>query len=96
MTTQNKRLTGMVLSVPILLLIPLLTNQFTDSEGWSLSDFVLMGGMLLGIGLLCEVVLRKVKNIEHRLALCGGLLLILFLIWAELSVGVFGTPFAGS
>ncbi|HEX8334223.1 MAG TPA: hypothetical protein VF622_16500 [Segetibacter sp.] len=96
MITQHKRLVGIVLSVPLLLLIPLILNQFTDGEGWSLGDFVVMGILLLGTGFMCEVVLRKFKKLEHRLAICGGLLMMLFLIWAELAVGIFGSPFAGS
>jgi hypothetical protein len=55
-----------------------------------------MGVLLLSTGLTCEFVLRKFEKLEHRLAICGGVLIMLFLVWAELSVGIFGTPFAGS
>ncbi len=70
--------------------------QFTDEVNWTLFDFVVMGILLLGTGLMCELVLRRVKKIGHRIAICGALLLALLIIWAELAVGVFGTPFAGS
>jgi ABC-type proline/glycine betaine transport system permease subunit len=55
-----------------------------------------MGILLLGTGLLCEFVMRKVKKREHRILICGAILVVLFIIWAELAVGIFGTPFAGS
>ena len=93
---KNKRLLGILLTVALLLLIPFISMQFTDEVNWSPLDFLLMGGLLLGTGLLCEFVMRKVQNIEHRFALCGVILVVLFLIWAELAVGIFGTPFAGS
>lgn len=96
MILQNKRLIGIVLTVVLLLLIPLIAMQFTDQVDWKLPDFVIMGVLLLGTGLLCELVLRKVKKTEHRLLICGALLIALFLIWAELAVGIFGAPFAGS
>ena len=96
MILQNKRLIGIVLTVVLLLLIPLIAMQFTDEVDWKLPDFVIMGVLLLGTGLLCELVMRKVKKMEHRLLICGALLIALFLIWAELAVGIFGTPFAGS
>jgi peptidoglycan/LPS O-acetylase OafA/YrhL len=96
MIIQNKRLIGIVLAVVLLLLIPLIAMQFTNEVNWDLSDFVVMGVLLLGTGLLCELVLRKVKKTEHRVLICGALLIALFLIWAELAVGIFGTPFAGS
>jgi hypothetical protein len=70
--------------------------QFTDEVRWSPFDFVIMGVLLLGTGLMCELVLRKVKKKGHRIALCLALLAALFIIWAELAVGIFGTPFAGS
>jgi nicotinamide riboside transporter PnuC len=55
-----------------------------------------MGFLLLSTGLLCELVIRKVKRWNYRIGLIAVLLLVLFLIWAELAVGIFGTPFAGS
>lgn len=94
--TQNKRLIGIVLSIALLLLIPVIAMQFTDEVKWALPDFVFAGVLLLGIGLLCELVIRTVKKIGHRILICGALLLVLLLIWLELAVGIFGTPFAGS
>ena len=96
MITQNKRLIGIVLTVGILLLIPLIAMQFTNEVKWDSRDFVIMGVLLLGTGLMCELVMRKVKKIQHRVLLIATILVALFLIWAELAVGIFGTPFAGS
>ena len=96
MIMQNKRLIGIVLAVAILLLIPLTAMQFTDEVKWNLRDFVVMGILLLGTGLMCELVLRTVKNFAYRVAICAAILVALFLVWAELAVGIFGTRFAGS
>jgi hypothetical protein len=88
---QNKRLIGIVLVVAFLLLIPLIAGF-----PWTRIDFVTAGVLLLGTGLLCELVLRKVKKFEYRIALCAAILITLALIWIELAVGLFGTPFAGT
>lgn len=96
MNTKNTRLIGIVATVALLLLIPLIAMQLTNEVKWSAFDFVVAGVLLLGTGLLCELVLRTVRNIRYRIALCFVLLTALFLIWAELAVGVFGTRFAGS
>jgi hypothetical protein len=96
MITQNKRLIGIVLTVGILLLIPLIAMQFTNEVKWDSRDFIIMGVLLLGTGLMCELVMRKVKKIQYRVLLIAAILIALFLIWAELAVGIFGTPFAGS
>lgn len=96
MMTQNKRLIGILAAAGMLLLLPLVAMQFTREVKWTLVDFVAMGILLLGTGLLCELVLRKVKSTGSRILLCGVVLILLFLAWAELAVGIFGTPFAGS
>src|SRR6478735_12699437 len=96
MTLENKRLTGILLTVAIILSIPLIAMQFTSEVDWDLRDFVIMGILLTGTGLLCELVMRKVKTFGGRLLIIAAILLALFLIWAELAVGIFGSPFAGS
>jgi len=96
MITQSQRLMGMVLAVVILLLIPFTAMQLTNEVNWSPFDFALAGVLLLGTALTAELILRRVKNTRKRMILCGVLLAALFLIWVELAVGVFGTPFAGS
>lgn len=93
---QNKRLFIILTLVPILLLIPLIAMQITDEVKWTGSDFVIMGVLLLSTGLLCELVLRNVTQTKSRIALCIVVLGAFFLVWAELAVGIFGTPFAGS
>ena len=95
MIMQNKRFFIIVLTVALLLLIPLIAMQFTDEVNWTPLDFVVAGLLLLGTGLLCELVMRKVNNVRLRIAICVALLVVLLLIWAELAVGIFGTLLSG-
>jgi hypothetical protein len=69
---ENKRLMGIVLTVVVLLLIPLIAMQFTNEVNWTLFDFVVAGVLLLGTGFICELVIRKVKPII--VLLCGVIL----------------------
>lgn len=96
MEIKNLRLCGIVLVVAILLLIPYLAMKFTGEVNWTAIDFIAAGVLLLGTGLACELVMRKVKKLEYRIAVCAAVLLALFIVWAELAVGIIGTPFAGS
>lgn len=93
---KNKRLIGILTAVAFLLVIPLIAMQFTNEVQWTLLDFVVAGILLLGTGLVIEFVLRRVRNRKYKFGLIGIILFLLFLIWAELAVGIFGTPFAGS
>jgi hypothetical protein len=92
----NKRLTIIMAIAAILLTIPLIAMQFTHEVDWTVSDFIIMGVLLFGTGLTCEFILRMVKSIKYRIIICGAVLLVFFLIWAEMAVGIFGTPLAGS
>ena len=92
---QNRRLNLILLFIVVILLIPLVAMQFTDEVNWTLSDFVIGGALLLSVGLLIEFVMRKIKKKKHRIALILGILLIFLLIWAELAVGILGTPLSG-
>lgn len=93
---ENKRLMIILGVAAALLSIPFFAMQFTNEVDWKAGDFLIMGVLLFGTGLMCELVLRKVKNTGKRLLICGGVLILFLLVWAELAVGIFGTPFAGS
>jgi len=92
----NKRFMGILPIIVVLLCIPLIAMQFTNEVVWTSSDFIIAGILLLGTGIVIEVVARNVKEKRTRIGMIIGTLVVLFLVWAELAVGVFGTPFAGS
>ena len=96
MTLQTKRLLYILLSVPTLLLIPFIAMQFTNEVNWTLADFLLMGILLLGTGLMIEFLLRTVRSRKQQILLVIAAVLMFLLTWAELAVGIFGTVFAGS
>ena len=70
--------------------------QFTNEENWTLSDFVVAGILVLGTGLMYELVLRNINQLKYRIAICGALQFALIMIWVELAVGIFGIPFGGN
>ena len=96
MTMQNKRLFIILLISLSLLLIPLIVMSFTDAINWTIADFIIVGSLLVGTGLVSEIVMRKVKNINYKAGLIVVILIIVFLMWIELAVGLFGTPFGGN
>lgn len=80
----------------LLLLTPALAMQFTSKMDWSLSDFIIMGALLGMLGLGIEAVMRLLRDWPARLAACSVTVITFLAIWAEMAVGVLGTPFAGS
>ncbi len=96
MIMKNKRLKIILLTITILLLIPLIAMQFTEHVNWTLGDFLVAGVLLFSTGLILDLIIRKIKNIQYRIAISIALFIILLLVWAELAVGIFGTPLGGN
>ena len=63
--------------------------QFTNTVQWTLFDFLVAGVLLFSTGLVCELVLRKVKKNKQRFIICLGVIALLTIIWIELAVGIF-------
>ena len=96
MITKSQR-NNILFLIPVALLsIPLVAMQFTKEVNWSLSDFVIGGILLFGTTLTVKLILEKFKTTKSRLILIMITLAVLFLVWIELAVGIFGSPFAGS
>ena len=93
---NSRSLKTILISVVFILLIPFISMQFSDEVNWGPLDFVVAGVLLLSTGLIFDLVIRKIKNRNYRITIIIVLLLALLLIWAELAVGVFGTPFGGN
>lgn len=96
MMTQSQRST-LLYSIPFVILsIPLMAMQFTKEVNWTISDFLVMGILLFTTVFTIGFVLKKVKTLKSRLILIVGIVVLLALVWAELAVGIFGSPLAGS
>lgn len=93
---NNVRLFGIIFIAAVLLSVPFVAMQFTGEVKWGFFDFIVAGVLLFGTGLAIELALRMVTGFWTRIAACAALLLLLFIVWAELAVGIFGTPIAGS
>lgn len=96
MMTQSQRST-LLYSIPLFILsIPLMAMQFTKEVNWTISDFLVMGILLFTTVFTIDFVLKKLKTLKSRLILIVGTVVLLALVWAELAVGIFGSPLAGS
>ncbi len=93
---MNKRLRLIGFVVGSILLVPLVAMQFTDEVNWGILDFIIAGFLLFSTGLILDLIIRKIKRPSISLLLAFMVLIIFLLIWAELAVGIFGTPFSGN
>ena len=93
---QYRNIIRIALGTALILVIPLLVMQFTDEVVWDLTDFAVAGALLFGAGLTYELLAKKMSTSACRVAVGIVIGIVFLLIWAELAVGIFGTPFAGS
>jgi peptidoglycan/LPS O-acetylase OafA/YrhL len=90
-----KHLGWIVAATALILLIPLVVMQFTNEVEWNLTDFIIVGALLIGAGLIFEFVRPRVAG-KYRWLVAAVVVAAVLLVWTELAVGVLGTPIAGS
>ena len=91
---KNKKVR--VLYPLLLLVIPLIGMCINEEINWSPFDFIILGVLILSVSIGINFTLNKTKNLKNRIIYIGILGLLFLIIWAELAVGIFGSPFAGN
>ncbi len=79
-----------------LLMIPFVAMFFSKEVHWSPMDFILMGCLLYTMFYSMYWVNNRFKGKKQRILYLATTLVVFLIIWAELAVGIFGTPFAGN
>ena len=81
---------GMWGGLAALLALPLVAMQFTDEVQWTLSDFMVMGGMLGMVGVAFELVVRVARGSAYVLAAGMAIATAFLMTWINLAVGIIG------
>lgn len=76
-------------AVALVLLTPLVAMRFTDEVNWTASDFAFAAVLLIGGGLLLELIFWKASAPALRVGLALSVVAAVLLIWADGAVGVF-------
>ncbi|WP_378103667.1 hypothetical protein [Chryseobacterium sp. sg2396] len=93
----DKQKTAIIFAIPALLIITaFFGNLFLEGWSWSPFDFLIAGILLFGTTFFVNLVIRSQKTLRSKFMICFVILLVLAIVWIELAVGIFGTPFAGS
>lgn len=90
MKARSKRLVITGAIVLGLLMIPLIAMQFNSGVNWDITDFLIMGAVLFGMGLIYEFIPRNHAKKTYRWAFGTGLLGAFLLFWVNGAVGIIG------
>ncbi|NNE26433.1 MAG: hypothetical protein HKN09_06285 [Saprospiraceae bacterium] len=88
-TTRNLSIWAII--VLCLLMIPKVAMQYSNEVNWDLTDFVLMGSILFGMGVIYEFISRKSNLTVYRAALAVAILSAFLLFWVNAAVGIIGS-----
>jgi peptidoglycan/LPS O-acetylase OafA/YrhL len=92
----SKQFLRVAIATAAILLIPFVAMQFTREVNWTTSDFVIAAVLLAGTGMLFELARAKLRTRKSRLIASVVIGFCFLFVWAELAVGLVGSPFAGS
>jgi hypothetical protein len=96
-STYSRSILGVALVTLLILSIPLVAMQFTDEVNWSVGDFILMGALLFGTGVLFVLVMRLSTTIVYKTATGLAIGATFFMVYVNLAVGLIGGgPHAGN
>lgn len=95
-TKPSKRVLYIIAGILLLLMIPFIAMQFTQEVNWTGFDFLVAAAMLFGTAFATEIIRRKVNKTYLKVVALITLFSVLFLLWAELAIGIFGSPLAGN
>ena len=91
-TTENKSKSIILvfLIATLLLIIPLLGNNFVNGWNWTLGDFIFAWIMFAFFGLAYVLVSRKMNNPAYKTAVGIAVITSFLLIWINAAVGIIG------
>ncbi len=79
----------------VILALPLAGNLVSAEVHWSAADFFIAGCLFLSVSVGVLTIWRSLPQ-RKSITWIILLLVVFLIIWTELSVGLFGSPIAGS
>lgn len=74
-----------------ILMIPLIAMQFTDEVNWSPFDFMIMGILIFGTGVVYEWIASRGNDKLYRIAVSIAVFTAFLLTWINMAVGIIGS-----
>jgi hypothetical protein len=88
--TMNHILIRAAIVPTLIILLPLIAMQYSHEVDWSLSDFVFAWVLLFGAIMVFSLLARKMNSLAFRAGMALAVGTSLFLVWANLAVGLIG------
>ena len=90
---RRKIIAGVIV---VFLMLPVIGMMISENVNWSIADFVIAAILLSIGGLGVDLIFSKLKTRRARMLALMIVFVLFVLVWGELAVGLFGTPWAGN
>lgn len=90
---RRKIIAGVIV---VFLMLPIIGMMISENVNWSIADFVIAAILLSIGGLGVDLIFSKLKTRRARILTLMIVFVLFALVWGELAVGLFGTPWAGN
>lgn len=90
---RRKIIAGVIV---VFLMLPVIGMMISEKVNWSIADFVIAAILLSIGGLGVDLIFSKLKTRRARILTLMIVFVLFALVWGELAVGLFGTPWAGN
>lgn len=75
-----------LITITILAIPSIMMALRVEGWDWGILDFVIMGGLLFGAGLVYEFLSKNARSAKQRGIIAAAVLAVVLLIWVELAV----------
>lgn len=93
---MKKKFLIRLVTVWSILMLPLVGGQLSTEIQWDLADYLVAAVLLTAAVIGVELILIFNLSKRQQMVLLIVFFLSFLLLWAELAVGIFGSPLAGS
>ncbi len=86
-----------LIGIILILCIPFIERLGgNESINWTFFDYLMAFILLFSFGITLEFSVRSIRSRSLKWAAIVGIVLFFVLLWVELAVGIFNSPFAGN
>ena len=89
-STVRRQMWYVALATAAILMLPMMGMLLSDEMNWDVFDFLIMGGLLLGVGFTFVLILRLSDSLAYRAAVALALGTGLLLMFVNFGVGIIG------
>lgn len=88
---NHRNIVRILLVTMLILMVPLVSMQFSNEVNWDAFDFFVAATLLIGSGLIFDFIARRSRDAGYKTGVGVAVVSGLILVWMNLAVGLIGS-----